>query len=111
MSEERLKRLADAVTDAHTRIQAEFADINPVVGINRQMRTQGIAVDLMTIDCLRTQKRIIVVLEDQTPERIRYQFAWRDRDPSDQFAELPASALDADLLFQWIRDYFRVSEG
>lgn len=111
MSDEPLAILSDVVTDAHTRIQQAFKAINPVVGVNRQMRTQGMPVDLMTIDCLKSGKRIILVLHDEQPEIVRYQFSFKDQDPADQFEILPISELTSDTLYEWIKTYFSAAQA
>jgi len=98
--------LSDIATEAHTRIQQDCQYINPVVGVNKGMRASGIPADVMTIDCLSTGKRIILILHDEQPELIRYQFAFRDADPADQFEEIKLETLTTQKLYQWIKDYF-----
>ena len=107
MTDKKLFKLSDIATDAHTRIQQDFKDIDPIVGVNRSMRKSGIPADAMTIDCLKTGKRIIIILHDQQPDIIRYQFAFKDKDPDDKFEEIPFNELTADKLYGWISDYFQ----
>ena len=85
VAEKNLELLSDYVTDAHTRIQKTFDNINPVVGVSRGMRSVGIPADAMTIDCLKSGKRIIIILHDETPEILQYQFAYKDKDPAEEF--------------------------
>ena len=107
MTDKHLIILSDIATDAHTRIQQNFKDIDPIVGVNRSMRKSGIPADAMTIDCLKTKKRIILILHDQQPDIIRYQFSFKDRDPDDKFEEIQFNELTADKLYGWISDYFQ----
>ena len=107
MTDKLLFALSDIATDAHTRIQQDFKDIDPIVGVNRSMRKSGIPADAMTIDCLKTGKRIILILHDQQPDIIRYQFAFKNKDPDDKFDEIQVNELTAEKLYCWIRDYFQ----
>ena len=93
-------------SESPARIQKYFPDINPVVGVNHGMRASGFPADLMTIDCLATNKRIIVLLHDDSPETVRYQFSFRDRDPEDEFAEITIDQISAQCLYDWMKDYF-----
>jgi len=45
-------RLADIAGLAQQQFQEQHSHIDPVIGVNRQMRNQGFAVDLLTIDCV-----------------------------------------------------------
>lgn len=101
-----LQSLADIASNTHARIQQDFANINPVIGVNQGMRKAGIPADVMTIDCLTTNKRIIVILHDDLPGIARYQFAYRDKDPSDDFIEIQLSFITSDLMYDWIQSYF-----
>lgn len=101
-----LKTLSDIATETHGRIQHDFPDINPVVGVNQRMRASGIPVDLMTIDCLQTNKRIILLLHDEQPDQVRYQFSFRDKDPDEAFEVINLNEISAQLLYDWIKGYF-----
>ena len=104
-----LATLSEVATAAHTQIQHTCEHINPVVGINRGMRAQGIPADAMTIDCLVTGKRIILILHDQQADIVRYQFAFKDRDPSDTFEVIKLSDLTSSKLYDWMKAYFTVA--
>jgi len=106
LSKRHLERLSDLATEAHTRIQQDFENINPVVGISQGMRSVGIPADAMTIDCLKTGKRIIIILHDQQPEIIQYQFSFKAQDPDDEFESLQFADLSAQIMYQWMKDYF-----
>ena len=107
MSEKNLKILCDVTTEAHTRIQQEFKDINPVVGVSQKMRDIGVPADAMTIDCLKTGKRIIIILHDQQPGILNYQLTFKDKDPDEEFEQLQFDQLTTQKMFDWIKDYFQ----
>ncbi|MFT6471982.1 MAG: hypothetical protein ACJAZ4_002453 [Neptuniibacter pectenicola] len=101
-----LETLCDLVTEAHTRIQKDFSQLDPIVGVSQGMRSVGIPADAMTIDCLRSGKRIIIVLHDETPQLVSYQFAFRDKDPRNEFESLDRAELTEALLYDWMQHYF-----
>lgn len=101
-----LSILSDIATETQAAIQHDFTDINPVVGVNQSMRTRGVPADAMTIDCLRTQKRIILILHDDHPGVVNYQFSKKDTDPAGKFDSIPFDELTAKTLYTWISQYF-----
>ena len=111
MSQTLLEILSDRATEAHGRIQQDFLTINPVVGLNRRMRDIGFPADTMTIDCLKTRRRIILILNDEQPDIVSYQFAYRDKDPSDDFEVIAFNELTTQLLYDWIASYFSTTEN
>ena len=110
LKEEPLAILSDLITEAHTNIQKDFENINPIVGVNRKLRAQGIPVDAMTIDCLKTGKRIILLLNDNTPDILQYQFSYKSKDPDEIFVQLDFEKLTTQQLYEWMRDYFSVED-
>ncbi len=106
MSEDPLKTLSDMASDAHARIQAVHQHINPVVEVRRGMRDSGIPADVMTIDCLRTRRRITLILHDGQPGMVLYQFVTMDNEVGNDFKQMPLSDVDVDTLFDWMQDYF-----
>ncbi len=106
MNQQKLKTLSDLVTDAHTRIQQDFAAIDPIVGVSHNMRKNAVPADVMTIDCLKTKKRIIIILHDQQPDHVHYQFSFIEQDPDDAFKTLNFDDINTDTLYDWIKDYF-----
>ena len=106
LTDKLLSALSELATEAHARIQQDFSDINPVVGVNRGMRSAGIPADAMTIDCLKSNKRIILILHDQQPEVISYQFSFKDKDPGDVFEQVKFSEVTTQKLYDWIKSYF-----
>jgi len=101
-----IKRICEAIEVAHAKIQEDFDHINPVVGLINRMRDHGIPADLMTIDCLKSGKRILLMVHDDQPEIANYQFCLRDEDPSDDFESIAIESLTAQQLYDWIKDTF-----
>jgi hypothetical protein len=101
-----LKALCDITSAAHARIQQDFDTINPVIGVSHKMRANGIPADAMTIDCLKSGKRIIVILHDQHAEILSYQFSLKDQEPTSEFETIAFSDVKEATLYSWIKDYF-----
>ncbi len=111
MSEEpRLKTLSERTESAHERVQQAREDINPMVGLRSGMRQAGIPADALTIDCLQTGRRILLVLHDHQPEHVLYQFTTLEREMEDDWEQLPFSAATTEQLFDWMVEYFSDSE-
>lgn len=106
-----IKYICDAVEEAHAKIQEDFTHINPVVGVINRMRSLGIATDLMTIDCLKSGKRILLAVHDSQPEIANYQFCLRDEDPSDEFDSIAIENLTAQKLYDWMKETFSTSDS
>jgi len=106
MTNDPLKNLSDLITEAHTRIQQAHTDINPVVSVRRGMRDTGIPADAMTIDCLRSGKRIVLILHDQQPNTLIYQLTMVNHDSKADFKQVTLSTVTVEMLFEWMRDYF-----
>ena len=82
-----------------------------MVGVNQKMREMSVPVDAITIDCLKSGKRILLILHDHHPDIIRYQFTFKDKDPDEAFEEIPSDELTADQLYDWIKGYFQVTSN
>lgn len=106
MSEDPLKALSDMASDAHARIQADHEHINPVVEVRRGMRDAGIPADVMTIDCLRTRRRITLILHDEQPGALLYQFVTIEDEVGDSFQTMALADMTVQTLVDWIQDYF-----
>jgi len=102
-----LEKIWELASEAHTSIQRDFSDMDPLIGVSQNMRKQGIPADVMTIDCLRTRKRIILILHDKQPDIVSYQFAGMDTDPEGGFASLAFEEVTTELIYQWIAEYFK----
>jgi len=107
LSNKRLETLCNLASESHVRIQKDFAEINPMVGINHKMRDLGVPADVVTIDHSKSNRRIILVLHDHYPEVVNVQFSFKDTDPDDAFEQHPFSELSTDTLYDWIRGYFQ----
>lgn len=103
---EQLKTLCDLATEAHERVQLNHADIDPIVGVHHKMRDAGFPADVMTIDCLKTGKRIIIILNDDALDVVNYQFSYKDKDPAAEFEALPFNDLSSSILYDWMTSYF-----
>jgi hypothetical protein len=103
-----LLSLSDITSQAHEKIQLDFKDINPVISVMQGMRKTGIPADVLTIDCLVTHKRILIVLHDSHPDIIRYQFIFIDQDPGDDYKEVVSTDVTSAIVYGWIKDYFTV---
>ena len=101
-----IKHVCDAIEVAHAKIQKDFDHINPVVGVINRMRNVGIPTDLITIDCLKSGKRILLAFHDDQPEIANYQFCLRDEDPSDDFENIAVESLTAQKLYDWMKETF-----
>jgi hypothetical protein len=101
-----LEALCDLTSASHERIQKDFKMINPVVGVSQKMRASGIPADAMTIDCLKSGKRIIIILHDLQPEIVSYQFSFKDKEPDEEFNTMLISELKEVTLYSWMKEYF-----
>ncbi|WP_328187124.1 hypothetical protein [Marinobacter sp. OP 3.4] len=106
MPEDPLKSLSDMASDAHARIQQTYEHINPVVEVRRGMRDAGIPADVMTIDCLRTRRRILLILHDEEPGVLLYQFVTLEQEMAEEFQRAALSDVSTDTLVDWIKGYF-----
>lgn len=106
MSVDPLKTLSNLVNDAHTQIQAAHQHINPVVEVRQSMRDVGIPADVLTLDCLRTQRRITLILHDQHPGVVLYQFVTREEEVGGEFKQMALAEMSSQTLFDWMQDYF-----
>jgi len=103
-----LLSLSDIASQAHEKIQQDFENINPVIGVMQGMRKMGIPADVLSIDCLGTKKRILLVLHDELPDVIRYQYTFSDQDPSDDYQQLTSREVTCETIYEWIKEYFLV---
>jgi len=105
-----IKCICDAVETAHAKIQEDFENINPVVGVSSQMRNIGIPTDVMTIDCLKSGKRILLVLHDAQPDMANYQFCLIKEDPADEFESIAIESLTVQKLYDWMKETFSTAD-
>ncbi|OEY65419.1 hypothetical protein [Marinobacter sp. X15-166B] len=106
MSEDPLKTLSELASEAHARVQAAHQHINPVVEVRRGMRDAGIPADVMTLDCLRTRRRITLILHDNQPGLLLYQFITIDEEVGQKFQQIALREVTVDTLVGWLQEYF-----
>lgn len=98
----------ELIAEAHAKIQQDFSHIDPIVSVNTQMRKRGVPADAVTIDCLKSGKRILLIFHDEQPELVSYQFCFKDNDPYDEFEYIPHSDLTTQQLYNWMKERFLV---
>ena len=104
MAEEPLKSLSDMASEATPAFRRRTSTSIPwwrCVGA-----AMGIPADVMTIDCLRTRRRITLILHDGQPGVFLYQFVTIDDEVGNDFQQKPMSEMSTQLLFDWMEDYF-----
>ena len=77
-----------------------------MVEVRRSMRNAGIPADVMTIDCLRTRRRITLVLHDDQPGMLLYQFITIEDEVGNEFQRQALAEVSTETLFDWMQDYF-----
>lgn len=102
-----MEQLFDVAQSAHAAIQRDFSKIDPLIGVSQNMRNSGVPADVITVDCLRTRRRIIFILHDQEPDLVRYQFTEMDDDPASEFQSMALQALDEKTFYDWVVKYFQ----
>jgi hypothetical protein len=106
MEQTALQSLSDLTETAHARLQSEYADINPMVSLRSGMREVGIPADMINVDCMRTRRRILLILHDDYPDSLLYQFTDLDQEAGNDFQQMALDEVGVDTLFAWMRDYF-----
>ncbi len=104
MEQTALQTLSDLAETAHARLQQEYADINPMVSLRSGMRDVGIPADMINVDCMQTRRRILLILHDDYPNSLLYQFT--DLEAGDDFQQMPLDEVSVDTVFAWMRDHF-----
>ncbi len=95
-------RLAEIAGLAQATFQKQYQHIDPIIGVNRQMRKQGFAVDLLTIDCAKSKNRVTVLIQDAKPDSVEYQFSKTDLDPKAHFDSITVQALNEKVFLEWM---------
>lgn len=103
---DKVYQLADVAGVAQIDFQKAHQHCDPVIGIMRSMRDAGFAADAITIDCLLSGKRILLILHDSTPDVVDYLFGYRDVDPDMNFNKISLTDLNAKQFYDWMKDYF-----
>jgi len=102
-----LEQLFEIAKAAHVSIQRNFENIDPLIGVSQNMRASGVPADVMTVDCLRTRRRIIFILHDHQPDTLNYQFTEMDTDPASEFQRLSVTEMTEKKFYEWVTDYFQ----
>ena len=98
--------LSARAEQAQLVIQKNHQDLDPIISINRSLRARGYPIDLMTIDCLVTHRRVTFMLNDATPELVGYRFGALDPDDQGDFSQTAYSEVTSDQLVTWIVQVF-----
>ncbi len=104
-SKKRLEELSDKLTMAHHRIQQNFQNLNPVIGVRQSLRDSGFPADLITIDCLSSRKRIILLLHDQQTETVGLQYSSIESEANNDFTRIENALISEDQLYEWMLNY------
>jgi len=106
MSEEEIYQLAEVAQEAQTKIQQDYNHIDPIIGVITSLRAAGIPADGVTIDCLKTKKRIALILHDNDPKIVAYQFGYSDRDSDSEHNTMSLQRVTAAQIYRWVETYF-----
>lgn len=98
--------LSDVAALAQADIQANYPGVDPVIGISHRLRMAGFAADTLTIEHAKNNRRIIMVLHDDQPLLVEYEFGCLSEDPKFQFSKMNISDLTRELFYQWMRQEF-----
>jgi hypothetical protein len=104
---EQLEKLFEIAQAAHVMIQRDFKEIDPLIGVSQNMRASGIPADVMTVDCLKTRRRIIFILHDHQPDLLSYQFGEMDSDPVSDFKSVELTEMTEQTFYDWVTGYFK----
>lgn len=67
----KLKVLSELVAKANDMLYDKVDDIDTLMGImDKTLRAQGIKADAITIDCIALDKKIVLLLHDDNPDRV-----------------------------------------
>jgi len=92
--------LSEVAKLAQADIQTKYPDVDPIIGINHQLRKSGFAADTLTIENQTNDTRIIMILHDDKQGLVDYEFGRLSKDPSFQFQEIRLDELTQEKLFE-----------
>ena len=95
-------KISDLATVAQAKIQEDFADLNPVIGISHNLRESGFAADTMTIQNHQSDKRIVLVLHDDSPDIAEVEFGKISEDPTFVFESYAIDSLTEAVFYDWM---------
>ncbi|MFQ3264323.1 MAG: transcription antitermination factor NusA-like protein [Colwellia sp.] len=68
---ETLKKLSEIVAQANDIFYERNKSVDTLMGImDKTLRKQGMQADAITIDCIATDKKIVLVLHDSKPDLV-----------------------------------------
>ena len=98
--------LSDLAQLAQAQVQAEYQHIDPVIGVSHNLRKSGFAADTLTIENIKNDKRILMVLHDHKPHIVDYEFGQASQDPNFDFKEITVQELTQKKLYEWMVEVF-----
>lgn len=94
--------LSDTAKLAQTQIQQDFPELDPIIGISHNLRNAGFAADTLTIDNIRNDKRIVMIVFDDQPEQVQYEFCRISQDPNFEFTTIAIKDLTTEKFYTMI---------
>lgn len=74
-----LKNLSETVARANDVFYGKYSNIDTIMGImDKTLRNQGMKADAVTIDCLNANKKIILLIHDDTPDKVKVALGNKD---------------------------------
>lgn len=93
--------VSDFVQLAQAQIQKK-SDIDPVIAINHGLRKSGFAADALTIVNEKTDKRILMIFQDDKQDVVDYEFGLASQDPKFEFQQVALNDLTEQKLYEWM---------
>ncbi len=103
----KIYQLSDIAVEAQQKIQANFPDLDPIIGVSHNLRKSGFNADTMTIDNQKTDKRILIILHDDKPGSADIEFCYCSKDPNFDFTAVPLESLTQAKFYQWMQEKLR----
>ncbi|NVK38350.1 MAG: hypothetical protein HWE18_10520 [Gammaproteobacteria bacterium] len=91
--------LSDIAKLAQAQIQQDFPELDPIIGISHNLRNAGFAADTLTIDNIRNDKRIVMIVFDDQPEQVQYEYCRISQDPNFEFTIIALNDLTQDQFY------------
>ncbi len=91
--------LSDIAKLAQTQIQQDYPNLDPIIGISHNLRMAGFAADTLTIDNISNDKRIVMIIFDDQPEQVQYEFCRISQDPSFEFTTIAIKNLTQERFY------------
>jgi len=95
--------LADIAAEAQKQIQQELDYIEPVIAVRQHMRQSGIPADVLTIECNRAQRRLVVIVHDQQPDTVMHRSDCLKSDEDGDLEPLQKELIDTAFFVSWMR--------